>query len=207
MPFLVYAMVVPSKETAEDIAKLLTRVREMAKSVGIPILSLGSDSASTEIKAKVISVDSKDIPRYSEDPRHTYWNREYGVKMAVPVFNDGEPLINIPDPSHAAKSLRNQELGGAKTLQTGSGAITFALIDTLLDHPERALYNSDLHNLDRQDDGAAKRMFSSDMLETMIDEKGDVKQNYEGLFLTTFVFGKYRRLMSIGRTELLRPFR
>ena len=99
-------------------------------------------------------------------------------------------MISVPDPSHIAKSCRNAMLVGAKSLTLGSGTISFSLVDTLFDQEERALKYSDLHNLDRQDDRAALRLFSAANLRCMLDEEGQgIQEDYIGMFLICFVFG------------------
>lgn len=186
-------MPVSNKETAADVAALLTKIRKWAEELGIQVLSLGSDSAAVEISAKKLSIADPAVRRH-EEPISKYTLDDYGFEVETPVFRNGAPLIEVPDPLHAAKSLRNFLLGGAKFPMVGRHSTSFALVDRLLDLPGKVMLTTDLHNADRQDDGAAARLFSAETLGSMLkkEENGDIviREGFQGLFILLQVLGE-----------------
>jgi hypothetical protein len=187
-PFVIALHSVAKKETSFDVAHVLNQVRELGARVGLRILSTGADSASIERKAQSLTLRAPDFERLP-DIKYTY--AKYSINLVIPNFKRGGPLLAIPDPKHAAKSVRNFVMSGAKFSFFGDSQMTFAHFDLLLARPGSPLLTRDIHNCDRQDDGAALRLFHAKTLRSCTkDGKGE--ENHEDLkavFIFLFVFG------------------
>ncbi|GAA5823958.1 hypothetical protein JCM5353_007350 [Sporobolomyces roseus] len=160
-PFPIAMEVVPKTEKAEDIAAHLTKARRLMSEAGLHCISLNSDAAAVEIKAKTISLADG---TFSHDSPITYHHPTLGLKITVEV-RDGLAIFLNLDVEHSRKSVRNAELSGNRSLTVGSA--------------------------DKQDDGAARRVFSAQALETCtVDGKGEeVREEMTGFFVLSFVLG------------------
>jgi hypothetical protein len=166
-------------ESAEQISNNLQTVLDFAHQSGINILSMGADGARSEFNAQTQIINSASTYYTFDDPF-------YNIHLKVPVIN-GRPLVRVQDLKHAKKTARNQLFTGARLLSLG---IDTARYDQLfqLAH-QNILLKRDVLNVDKQDDGAAYRVFHSKTLEQII-ESGNVPSNMIGLFVYLFVLGK-----------------
>jgi hypothetical protein len=206
-PFPIDLSAVAAKENSGDVSKLLSLARDFARSQGIKILSMGSDSASVERAAQAQTLQDPTFKRKCVHffflfspvlllttpiirPDLTYTNKYCSIDIRIPVFESG-PLVAIPDPLHSAKSLRNFLTSGAKFPLLGNSTIHFTLLDSLLTRPNPAILTSDVHNVDRQGDGPPKRLFGSATLLSTTDGGAGIKvlPQYNGFFIFSFVFG------------------
>ena len=79
---------------------------------------------------------------------------------------------------------------GARLLTLGIGTARYDQILTLSKMPDSVLFKRDVENADRQDDGAAYRIFCSNFLEQVY--KSSILQDFDkySLFIYLFVIGK-----------------
>jgi len=121
----------------------------------------------------------------------------YGVHLRVPVFKTG-PLISISDPPHGRKTCRNQPQYGTHTASLGIGYVVNHSLVALYDTHSSGLVLRDIHNVDKQDDGAARRVFHHQVLEAAtITEGGSgpkIRDSFHGIFVYLFIFGVSLRL-------------
>lgn len=115
----------------------------------------------------------------------------YGVHLHAPVFSTG-PLISISDPPHGRKTCRNQPQYGTHTASLGTGFLVNRSLVSLYEMGDSGLVSRDVNNVDKQDDGAARRMFHHQAL-TAITVENDgaytIRDGFHGLFVYLFVFG------------------
>jgi hypothetical protein len=53
------------------------------------------------------------------------------------------------------------------------------------------LYIRDIFNPEKQDDGAARRLFVDDLFSFLVDSEGNIiDPTFDGLFVLTFIFGE-----------------
>ncbi|RGB24991.1 hypothetical protein C1646_611813, partial [Rhizophagus diaphanus] len=65
----------------------------------------------------------------------------------------------VQDPKHAKKTSRNAIMSGAQLLTFGNLTVQFEQLLKLSYIPNSVMYRQDVIKLDRQDDGAAYRVF------------------------------------------------
>ncbi|GAA6002707.1 hypothetical protein JCM5350_000573, partial [Sporobolomyces pararoseus] len=178
---------VSKAETSEDIAAHLTQARKFLKEVKLPCISLNSDAAASEVKSKVISI--KD-PSFSHDQPIVFEHSKLGFKVEVQV-RDGVPIFGNLDVEHGRKSLRNVVLSGNRAPVIGSSTIGFPILDLLFRLKGSPLKYGDVFSADKQDDGAARRVFSAQALRTCTvnGEGKEVLEEMNGFFAFAFVFG------------------
>lgn len=97
-----------------------------------------------------------------------------------------QPIIMIQDPKHALKTCRNNLFSGARLLTLGNCVATYEMARHLAFDTDSPLFNRDFEKLDRQDDNAALRLFSSSALRFLIEKHPEVT----GLIIYLFVCGE-----------------
>ncbi|KAJ3489093.1 hypothetical protein NLJ89_g11559 [Agrocybe chaxingu] len=152
-PPLVIALLPNSgKENAEDIHGHHLKLQAMAAQLKLPLIAFAADGAAVELAAQYLMDHTQ-----SDQPPLTYDYPLYGIHLQAPVFSDTGPLISITDPSHAVKTARNQAQYGTHTASLGAGhLINQSLVDLYLVEGS-GLVIRDVENVDKQDDGAARR--------------------------------------------------
>lgn len=165
------------------------RFLEMAKQLGIPVISVSADGAASEQSAQSLMDHEK-----TSAPPLVYDYGLYGVHLRTPVFETG-PLVPCQDALHARKTCRNQPQHGTQTASLGRGYVVNRSLITLQETGTTGLVRRDVENVDKQDDGAARRLFHPMALSatTFTDDKGElcVRDEHLGLFVYLFIFGTY----------------
>lgn len=159
----------------------------MAAQLHLPIVAMTADGAATELSAQGL-MDQEKTPF----PPFIYENPTYGIRLTAPVFKTG-PLISVTDAPHARKTARNQPQHGTHTASLGTGyLVNRSFIDTY-NLGGTGLQLRDVDNVDKQDDGAARRIFHSNVLSRMTETSGDstpvIRPDFEGSFVYLFVLG------------------
>lgn len=171
------------RTNAQECSKITRELIAAFALAGAPILSFASNGAATEIKSQDIIVDEHD-GQYLE-----YNLPQFGLKLRAPILAGSGPCIPIQDPSHAKKTLRDNCLSGAVPITIGNGMITYQNVLNLLSI-ESGLLRSDIINSDKQDDGAAVRFFSADVIQAMIGEDNTIAEDEKGLLVFLSIFGQ-----------------
>lgn len=117
----------------------------------------------------------------------------YNIKFTCPVFPKIGPVICIQDSKHGKKNGRNALFSGARLLTLGTGTARYDQILALSKMPDSVLYKRDVENVDRQDDGAAYRIFCSAFLEQVYDPNMPQDSDKHGLFIYLFIIGRYSK--------------
>jgi hypothetical protein len=181
-PVVIGLLPTQGKESAAEIYMHLKEILNMCIQANVSLLSVGSDGAPCEINAQKLFITDQD----SEDFL-IFEDHSYGICFRAPIFN-GKPLVRVQDIKHAKKTARNQLFTGARLMTLGIGTARYDLVKFLADQQDSVLYRRDVLNVDKQDDGAAFRMFCSEFLEQCADS---IAMNPElaPLFVYLFVFG------------------
>ncbi|KAJ3860384.1 hypothetical protein EV359DRAFT_49199, partial [Lentinula novae-zelandiae] len=159
-PIVVALLPTAGKEDASDIHALHMRLITMAGQLNLPILAMAADDAAAEL-----AVQSLMDQEQTELPPLVYENLPYGIRLSVPVFKSG-PLISVTDAPHAQKTACNQPQHGTHTASLGTGyLVNRSLIDIYSLNGELR----DVDNVDKQDDGAACRVFHFNVLQSMTE--------------------------------------
>lgn len=150
------------------------------------LTTMASDSAAAERKGQYITLHDPSIPIHHH---LTYQHPSLPFRISIPVYATG-PLIHLPDPLHALKSLRNALYTGTRFVIVGNHCISFAMIERLYNLPNSGLYARDVYNADRQDDGAARRLFGAKTLQSIVRDDGEFEGGFKGFAALAVVFGK-----------------
>jgi len=171
-------------ETILDIHKLLL---DFAQELKLHIISIGSDGAQVEFNAQtqVQQISTPSRLRISYNP--------YNIDFNCPIFPNIGPVIRVQDPKHGKKTGRNAAMSGARVLTLNRSTVGFGHFTKLLTHPESPMYNCDVYKLDRQDDGAAYRIFCPKNLMCCLDSNHEIKPEFEGAFIYLFIIGMFQK--------------
>ncbi|KAG2150840.1 hypothetical protein DEU56DRAFT_728609 [Suillus clintonianus] len=171
------------KETAEDNARTLLDCLSLCQRAGLAVISCGSDGASSEVGAH-------DIIHNSASEHLTFSIEKFGFIFSIPIFPTG-PLVTVPDPSHVQKVLRNNEQSGTHLLSVGDHCLTHQTLVALRKEPNSGMVKKDVENTDKQDDGAAIRLFHSNALRACLTGDGQsIQKPYHLAFAVHFICGE-----------------
>ncbi|EXX57030.1 hypothetical protein RirG_210800 [Rhizophagus irregularis DAOM 197198w] len=165
-----------------EIYDLLMNVITMSQDAGVNLVSLGSDGAPVEYNAQQLIMNSEKAETFFE-----FHDNYYNVHFQMPIYRN-LPIITVQDLKHAKKTARNQLHSGTRLLVLGNNVILYRHLLTLAQSPDHALYMWDVVNVDKQDDGAAYRVFHSDIL-AQIYQTGLENNEMQSLFVYLFVLG------------------
>ncbi|VDB87010.1 unnamed protein product [Peniophora sp. CBMAI 1063] len=159
-PILVCALAHGSRDTSESLLSMHERICALLHAVNIHPVSAAADGAETERKLqRLISASAHSVLQFTIGNGLAIG----AASFSIPCFY-GLPCVLVQDSKHALKTARNQLLSGARVLVMGNFPILTAMLDDFADHPDGPLLHRDVYRVDRQDDRAAGRLFSSDAL-------------------------------------------
>ena len=190
--------VIPNKgdEDGSQIHKLHIRILDMAAQLNIQIISMSSDGATAERSAQM----RMDRERRGEQAPLTYTYLRYGVSLRTPVFDVTGPMVCVQDPNHAMKTCRNQIQHGTHTGALDQASLFNSQLVRLQESGASGMVHADVVNVDKQDDGAARRLFHEVAITSMTttDEATgniSVKEDFLGLFVYTWTFSESFRTL------------
>jgi hypothetical protein len=190
IPPLVIALIpTDGKDTAVSIHEQHMVLLKMAARLDLKVLVMAADGAAPELAAQEM-MDREITNR----PPLTYEYPLYGVFLRAPVFESG-PLISPSDPPHSQKTSRNQPQYGTHTASMGAGYLTHRSLVDLFETGDSGLVLKDVENVDKQDDGAARRVFHTVALEATTVVEHDIRiirEGFLGLFVYLFMFGEHQ---------------
>jgi hypothetical protein len=186
-PIVVALIPNDGKESAEDIYKHHITLLRMAAELEIKIITGASDGAAPELSAQNMM---DNLPSTKEPI--LYENLEHGYRIKVAVHETG-PYFPNQDPEHGRKTGRNQPQHGTKTASLGEGFIVNRCLVDLCESPDSGMYRADVINVDKQDDGAARRFYHPKGLRACTEIVNGVcciRDGYLGIFVYLFILGK-----------------
>jgi len=166
------------------------KLQAMARQLALPLVALAADGAAVELSAQ-FKMDHEQ----SEQKPLTYEYPLYGISLTAPVFAVTGPLISITDPPHARKTCRNQPQYGTHTASLGGGHLVNQSLVDLYHLPGSGLVIRDVENVDKQDDGAARRVFHVNAFNATVETESisspsTIRPGFEGSFAYLFVMGQ-----------------
>lgn len=191
MPPQVVALIpTDGKDDAPGILELNLSLLKMSSELGLPVISFAADGAASELSSQKMMESQQ-----SELAPLEYQYPLYGIRLRAPVFKTG-PLISVTDAPHGRKTCRNQPQHGTHTASLGVGFLVNRSLVDLYETGTSGLMLRDVENVDKQDDGAARRDFHvTALVATTIKTKGVIKirKGFTGIFLYNFVLGVLQR--------------
>jgi hypothetical protein len=185
-PVVVALIPTNGKETGEEIHQNNMKLLRMAGQLDIKVITCASDGAASELAAQNLMDNEPSI----REPL-VYENAEHGYAIKIPVLTTG-PMKSNQDPEHGRKTGRNQPQHGTKTASLGIGFIVNHSLVELCEIPDSGMYHADVVNVDKQDDGAARRFYHPKALRActeVVDGVCRVKEDFKGLFVYQFILG------------------
>jgi len=166
---------------AETLLEPLKRVMDGLIDKGIRVISYASDGTEVERAVQRLFLDQTS-KREVKIP-----NPRPGCGSTIIVFGfyRGQAICMIQDSKHALKTLRNNLFSGARFLVFGNFTAMYKHILEIASGSGTPLYTRDVIKLDRQDDNAATRLFSSHTLKYLADHHPE----HVGVIVYLFVFG------------------
>jgi hypothetical protein len=160
---------------------MLKQVVDMSHQAGIPLLSIAADGARSEFNAQVKLMNNGENYFKFNDSL-------YNIQFKSAMCYD-KPIIRMQCPKHAKKTARNQLFSGARFITLGKQPVFFGQLAKLVNEFNTCLLKRDVFNTDRQDDGAAFRIFCSNFL-AQLTEHERIHEEYLSLFVYLFILGE-----------------
>ncbi|KAF9526823.1 hypothetical protein CPB83DRAFT_837122 [Crepidotus variabilis] len=190
-PIVIALLPTNGTETAEMIHLQHLQLQKMAAQLKLPLIALAADGAASELAAQFMMDKVQ-----TEEKSLVYDYPLYGIHLRAPVFADTGPLISVTDAPHARKTARNQPQYGTHTASLGVGHLVNQSLVGLYETGAAGLVVRDVANVDKQDDGAARRVFHHQALEAYTTkdnpnmETVSIRPGFEGVFTYLFVLGQ-----------------
>ncbi|KAH9933100.1 hypothetical protein B0H21DRAFT_835847 [Amylocystis lapponica] len=200
-PIMLAAVARGSKEDAEALARLHFQIVELLHRGGIYPVSLAANGTDVE----------RSTQRLIENSATSFF--EYTIPNTVPactihlriVLFNGRPSVSVQDSLHGAKTARNQLFTGARIVVLGNSPSFFAQLREFAMNALAPLFHHDVEKVDKQDDRAAARLFSSPTLSQHLS----IYPHRTGLSIYLFILGELidawqnRHLVHIERAKMV----
>ncbi|TBU21591.1 hypothetical protein BD311DRAFT_743520 [Dichomitus squalens] len=182
-PLILAAMAIPNSLSVLDLFVHLMAILHGLIDAGIKVVSYSCDGTETERAVQRCLIDSADrvITYQVEHPFPSQPN----IVVRIPIVH-GQPVVVVQDSKHAAKTIRNNAYTGTKVLVLRNHCVLYEDIHHLAFLADSPLYHHDVEKVDRQDDNAATRLFSSGQLGHVVDWRPELV----GLIVYLFVFSQ-----------------
>lgn len=187
-----------------DAKLLLTLLEKVVNGLidrGIQVVSYACDGTEVERSVQRLFIEKADEIEYViKNPRSGSPDTQITI-----VKYRGQAMCMIQDSKHALKTFRNNLFSGARLLTLGNFTAMYNHIREIAMEDGSPLYKRDVDKLDRQDDNAASRLFSSHVLQYLADHH----PHYVGEIVYLFVFGELidayqnRRISHTERLKLV----
>ncbi|KAJ7837146.1 hypothetical protein B0H13DRAFT_1912627 [Mycena leptocephala] len=194
-PQVVALIPTDGKDDAHKIIESNLKLLKMSAELSLPVVSFAADGAASELSAQNMFDKLK-----TDFPPLTYSYPLYGIHLRIPVFETG-PAVALQDAHHGSKTGHNQPQAGTHTASLGKGKVVNNDLVQLQRTGTAGLLKSDVLNVDKQDDGPARRMWHHAALLacTIEDENGmTIKPGFEGVFFDAWL----NRTMTVANRVL-----
>lgn len=181
-PLIVAALPIPNSLDAQTLLSYLENILHGLLRHNISVISYACDG--TEVER---SVQRLLVTKATKKIEHTIKGPHPGANVDISIAIIRDQLIcMIQDLKHALKTFRNNLFSGARLLTIGNHTAIFQRMREMAFESGSPLYHRDVEKLDRQDDNAATRLFSADVLKYLSDHHPD----HIGEITYLFVFGE-----------------
>lgn len=171
-----------SSVTADDLHVMHTELMTLLYNFNIHPVSQSCDGSETERALQRIISENSDSTLLYSIPNAIPGCR---IDLKLPVYH-GHPSIMTQDSKHAKKTARNQLFTGARLIVLSNFCIFFSMIYEIAKNVLSPLFKEDVAKVDRQDDQAAARLFSSQMLNFQTTHY----PQHRGLSVYLFILGE-----------------
>ncbi|KAF4618011.1 hypothetical protein D9613_012841 [Agrocybe pediades] len=148
----------------------------------VPVVSYACDGTVVERNVQREFMKLCDVRTYSIESPDL---RRKSITIPY-AFYRGQPICMVQDSKHALKTLRNNLYSGARLLTFGNYTAVYGTIALASRGAGTPLYARDVIKVDRQDDNAAVRLFSADVLQYLANNH----PTCIGEIIFLFVFGE-----------------
>ena len=182
-PILVAALPIGESNNAEDLVLDAEKILRGLIALGIQVASYSCDGTELERKVQrlLIQIADEHMTYTIPSPR----GGPFSLTITIAIFN-GCPVVMIQDSKHGLKTFQNNLFSGACLLVLGDWLAIYQHIHDMAFHPHSPLYQRDVERVDRQDDNAACRLFSSHSMAHLTTEH----PQFIGEAVYLFVFGE-----------------
>ncbi|KDR66292.1 hypothetical protein GALMADRAFT_283972, partial [Galerina marginata CBS 339.88] len=179
---MVAAVARGSKVPAEGLFEMHRKLTGLLAGAGIHPVSLSADGSETERATERLIEQSADEHRHYVIPSA---HPGCSVHLVVPLFN-GRPSVLCQDSKHGKKTARNQLQTGARIIVLANMVIFFSMLYDMAKNVLSPLFKHDVDKVDKQDDRAASRLFSAEMLHFQLKNYSD----HHGVTVYLFIMGE-----------------
>jgi hypothetical protein len=178
------AMAISSKLTAQQLFDYLKIILDGILAWGLKVVGYAADGSAVERSVQHlldVSCKSRRIfhlkhPRTGQPP----------IAIAVPFYGSTEqPIAILQDSQHGLKTFRNAGYAGAWMLILGNFVVQYHQFLRIWTEGG-PIFERDVQTVDQQDDSAAIRLFSADVLEWLCDHHPELL----GAIIYLFIFGE-----------------
>ena len=187
-PLIVAVAAISSGTNASALAKMDEALLKVLMKHDEPlrIVSIGSDGAISERKARQDMITNLVHTGEAEIKEYIINHPDgHSPPIAVPLLHVfGQVLTVVQDSKHCRKTLRNNLFSGARAIVLARYTTFYQQVRDIANDTARSpLHRRDVERLDRQDDRAAERLFSSATLRYAVSHLGK-----PGLGLSIYLF-------------------
>ncbi|KAF4621775.1 hypothetical protein D9613_012143 [Agrocybe pediades] len=182
-PIIVAALSISNSMGVDDLLPLLFRVLDGLIDRGIHVMSYACDGTEVERAIQRAFLEDKAVTKMVKEVE----NPRPGCKPLSIVYAEyrGDAICMLQDAKHALKTMRNNLFSGARFLVFGNHTMTYENILRIVEGAGSPLFKRDVNKLDRQDDNAAARLFSAEVLQYLADNP-----EFVGEIVYLLVFGE-----------------
>ncbi|KAI0059300.1 hypothetical protein BV25DRAFT_1809175 [Artomyces pyxidatus] len=186
-PRLIATMPLRSRVARPELRKWHDEIERQLEAREMHHITYNVDGASTE---RGLAHDFED-EAVDEGRVHT-WSylhperRQPPLILSAPLLSNGKPRIPSTDGKHCKKNARGSATSGARTLALGRYLVHYGQLAELAEGDKTPLLKADIIGVDKQDDRAAARLFSS----AVIDYLSCTQPDELGLIIYLFVIGE-----------------
>lgn len=197
------SMAISSSQNANDLLGYLERILlEGFVKRNIRITSYAADGTGTERSVQKLLTNL--APATKEYIIKHPGKGRPDITLKIPLFGPNrQPIVMIQDSKHAAKTYRNNAFSGARLLILGNYVVLYSHFRAIA-FEGGPLYNRDVEKIDRQDDNAATRFGSGDVLQWLIENHPELLGPIVFLFVKYELIDGYqsRSMRHIERAQL-----
>jgi hypothetical protein len=177
-------MAIPNTLDAEQLLDYLQILLHGFLERGLKIVAYAADGSSVERSIQRLLEETATGQKEIVIPHPVPENGD--IVMSIPLFGaQRQPIVMVQDSQHGAKTYRNNAFSGARLLVLGNFTAHYEHFRRL-GVENGPLFLRDVEKVDRQDDGAAIRIFSGDALAWLVEHYPDLL----GPIVYLFVFGE-----------------
>jgi hypothetical protein len=183
-PIIVAALPISNDMNADRLMHLSKHIIEGLLDQKVLIVSYACDGTEVERSVqRLLTLNTGSTICYTiKNPRTRIGGSDLILK--IPIIN-GQAISMVQDSKQALMTLQNNLFSGARLLVLGNYVALYSNIRAVAFEENSPLYMRDVEKLDRQDDNAATRLFSSETLD-FISKK---HPEFIGEIVYLFVFG------------------